>query len=150
MNEESDNKEIARTEEDWLANISDFLCDVENMTEEDINDTLRAEGLDPAQVVRRGMELIENLRRQATYRTFSNAKELQGRSLDAVADIHLSQSPIEEIKGRIRQFQESWSAQGQLAFSVNFRNLDDLSDDDLRSLLADLERVERLGGEEQN
>lgn len=45
MNEESDNKEIARTEEDWLANISDFLCDVEDMTEEDINDALRAEGL---------------------------------------------------------------------------------------------------------
>jgi hypothetical protein len=137
-----------QTEGDWLANISDFLCDVENMSEEDIKDALRAEGLDPAQVVRRGMELVENLRKQAIYRTFADAKELQNRALDAVADIHESQSPIEEIKIKIRQFQESWSAQGRLEFAVNFRNLDDQSESDLRSLLADLERVDRLGRDE--
>jgi hypothetical protein len=138
-----------QTEGDWLANISDFLCDVENMSEEDIKDALRAEGLDPAQVVRRGMELVEILRKQAIYRTFADAKELQNRALDAVADIHESQSPIEEIKFKIRQFQESWSAQGRLEFAVNFRNLDDQSESDLRSLLADLERVDRLGRDER-
>ncbi|BFU96778.1 MAG: hypothetical protein NTNFB02_35000 [Nitrospira sp.] len=139
----------ARTEQDWLVNISHFLCDVENMNEDDIEEALRAEGLDPDQVVRRGMELIENLRRQATYRTFAEAKELQSRALEAVADIQESRSPIEEIKRKIRNIQESWSAQGQLGFAVNFRNLEDQSEDDLRTLLADLERVDRLGRDER-
>jgi hypothetical protein len=141
-------KDNTQTEGDWLANISDFLCYVENMSEEDIKDALRAEGLDPAQVVHRGMELVENLRRQATYRTFVDAKELQHRALEAVADIQKSQSPIEEIKHKIRQFQELWSVQGRLEFAVNFRNLDDQSEDDLRSLLADLERVDRMRRDE--
>lgn len=148
MSEEMRNSE-AQTEQDWLVNISDFLCDVENMNEDDIKEALRAEGLDPDQVVRRGMEFIENLRRQATYRTFAEAKELQSRALEAVADIQESRSPIEEIKRKIRKIQESWSAQGQLGFAVNFRNLEDQSEDDLRSLLADLERVDRLGRDER-
>lgn len=139
----------AQTEQDWLANISDFLCDVENMNVEDIKEALRAEGLDPDQVIRRGMESIENLRRQATYRTFAEAKELQNRALESVADIQESRSPIEEIKLKIRKIEESWSAQGQLGFAVNFRNLDDQSENDLRSLLADLERVDRLGSDER-
>jgi hypothetical protein len=139
----------AQTEQDWLVNISDFLCDVENTGEDDIKEALRAEGLDPDQVVRRGKELIENLRRQATYRTFAEAKELQNRALEAVADIQESRSPIEEIKRKIRKIQESWSAQGQLGFAVNFRNLEDQSEDDLRTLLADLERVDRLGRDER-
>jgi|CXWL01.1.fsa_nt_gi hypothetical protein len=142
-------KDNTQTEADWLANISDFLCEVENMSQEDINDAIQAEGLEPAQVLRRGMEVVENLRRQATYRTFADAKELQSRALEAVADIHTSQSPIEEIKRKIRQFQESWSAQDRLEFAVNFRNLDDQSENDLRSLLADLERVDRLGRDER-
>jgi hypothetical protein len=148
MSEEMRNSE-AQTEQDWLVNISDFLCDVENTGEDDIKEALRAEGLDPDQVVRRGTELIENLRRQATYRTFAEAKELQNRALEAVADIQESRSPIEEIKRKIKKIQESWSAQGQLGFAVNFRNLEDQSEDDLRSLLADLERVDRLGRDER-
>lgn len=148
MSEEMRNSE-AQTEQDWLVNISDFLCDVENTGEDDIKEALRAEGLDPDQVVRRGKELIENLRRQATYRTFAEAKELQNRALEAVADIQESRSPIEEIKRKIRKIQESWSAQGQLGFAVNFRNLEDQSEDDLRTLLADLERVDRLGRDER-
>lgn len=146
---EDKKRDTTKTEGDWLANVSDFLCDVENMNEEDIKEALRAEGLDPAQVVRRGMELVENLRRQATYRTFAEAKELQNRALEAIGDIQRSESPIEEIKRKIRQFQELWSAQGRLEFTVNFRNLDDQSEDDLRSLLADLERVEQLGRDER-
>lgn len=148
MSEEMRNSE-AQTEQDWLVNISDFLCDVENTGEDDIKEALRAEGLDPDQVVRRGTELIENLRRQATYRTFAEAKELQNRALEAVADIQESRSPIEEIKRKIKKIQESWSAQGQSGFAVNFRNLEDQSEDDLRSLLADLERVDRLGRDER-
>ena len=84
MSEEMRNSE-AQTEQDWLVNISDFLCDVENTGEDHIKEALRAEGLDPDQVVRRGMELIENLRRQATYRTFAEAKELQNRAHEAIA-----------------------------------------------------------------
>src|SRR5688572_14548670 len=110
---EDKNLDNTRTESDWLANISDFLCDVENMSEDDIKEALRAEGLDPAQVVTKGMELVERLRRQATYRSFAEAKELQHRALEAVADIQWSQLPIDEIKLRIKQFQDSWSGHGR-------------------------------------
>ena len=106
MSEEMKKSDV-QTEQDWLASISDFLSDVENMNEEDVKEALRTEGLDPDQVIRRGVEFVENLRKQATHRTFAEAKELQKRALASVADIHNSRSPIEEIKLKIRMVQES-------------------------------------------
>lgn len=145
MSAERDPRKIVEDESGWLANLYKFLSETGHLTDAEVNEILRAEGIDPDKLLERGMNFIERLRMQATYRTLAEAREKQKQVLEALSNVRQpSSGTLADLKAQVQAKWEAWSTQGAPQMAFAFRNLEQLTEDDLRSLLADIERIERL------
>lgn len=144
MSPEKDEHREARTEGEWLANICEFLSETDHLSDSEVKEILRSEGVDPDALLTRGIAFIEKLRMQATYRMLTEAREKQKKVLESLDDVRQPSGTLDDLRAKIRAKWEAWSGQGTPQMALAFRNLDGLTEEDLRSLLADIERVERL------
>lgn len=144
MSTDKHKPKAAQNDSEWLASICKFLSETDHLTESEAREMLQAEGVDPDNVLKKGMAHIEKLRRQATYRTLAEAREKQKHVLEALSNVPQPSGTLADIKAQIRAKWEAWTAQGTTPMAFAFRNLDQMTEDDLRSLLSDIERVELL------
>jgi hypothetical protein len=144
MSAERDPRRIADGDSEWLANLYKFLSETGHLTDAEVAEILQAEGIDPDKLLVRGMTFIEKLRMQATYRTLAEAREKQKQVLEALSNVRQPSGTLADLKAQVQAKWAAWSTQGTPQMAFAFRNLDQLTEEDLRSLLADIERVERL------
>jgi hypothetical protein len=148
MSKEHDKRRGARSDREWLANISDFLSVSDELSNEQVREALKGEGVNPDTLVERGLAFIETQRRLATYRMLTEARKKQQQVLNRLDGVIEPVGSLEEIKSKIRAKWQTWSA-GRQEVAFAFRNLDALTEEDLRSMLADAERVELLSDQEK-
>lgn len=147
--EENDPRRPAENDSEWLANLYKILSETGHLTEAEAVEILRVEGVDPDALLTRGMAFIEKLRMQATYRTLAEAREKQKDVLEALESVRQPSGTLADLKAQLLGKWEAWHTQGTPQMAFAFRNLDQLTEEDLRSLLADIERVEQLSKPEE-
>lgn len=139
---------VAKTYKDWLANISEFLSEEDHLSLDEVKAELREEGIDPDALIKRGKVFVEELRRQATYRMLGEARENQKRVLDSLEGIEQPSGTINELKEKIKARLEAIAARGTPQVAFAFRNLEALTEEDLKTFLVDIEMAERLSVQE--
>jgi hypothetical protein len=144
MSAERDPRKVVEDDSEWLANLYKFLSETGHLTDAEVSEILRAEGIDPDKLFARGMTFIERLRMQATYRTLAEAREKQKQVLEALSNVRQPSGTLADLKAQVQAKWAAWNTQGTPQMAFAFRNLDHLTEADLRSFLADIERVERL------
>lgn len=148
MSSDKEKRREPAPESEWLANIHEFLSETDDLSDTEVIEALRAEGIDPGELVKNGMTFLEQQRTLATNRMLAEARSKQKQMLEGLEVAKRSPGTLGELKAMIRAKLEAWAVAGSPQVSFAFRNLDAQTEEDLRTLLADIERLERLSAED--
>lgn len=127
------------TEEELLQGIARFLNAPPD--EEEIDDILREEGYDPDELAERFRALAKEALANSPYNWRNRGTELEEARRRLRADEDSLPSDRCGLIERIRELVKSLGPRAQ-ALSVQYRDLENVTDTDLRSLLADLQHLE--------
>ncbi len=137
----------AKTDSEWLANIYEMLAESDDLSLDEVKGAIRDEGGDPEALFKRGMAFIEQQRQLATKRMLEEAK---GKKKAALKIIEPGTGEIfsgKRLKDKVREAWANLSEPTSGKLQLAYRNLDTLTDQDLNSLLGDLERLAKLSEE---
>ena len=93
---------------------------------------------------------MEKQRRLATYRMLAEAKQQKMKALEGITGLRPQPGTLEELRTKVRAILTTLAAQGTSHMAVAHRNLDASTEQDLRTLLADLERLQRIADQSQS
>jgi hypothetical protein len=126
--------------------LTDALGRSEEQSLDEVKKELEFEGIDPAASVDRLMETVHKCSRAAKRQALDRAREerLRRESKSLASVNRFVGWTREQLLKRLREM-ESF---GGAAVAASFRDLNAKSEEDLISLLEDLERAQRLGDEE--
>ena len=128
-----------RNDQEFVEAFEHLLYDHEPETDEEVDAFLRSEGVDPEVIAANGRAFVEkalalsplNWRNHAADRQKAQ-EELEAHEVSSILSRDALLAAINKIMSGLnpRQFAQA---------SVQYRNLEEVSDEDLRSLLAELE-----------
>jgi len=140
----------AKTDSEWLANIYEMLAESDDLSFDEVKEGLKEEGEDPEALIKRGMAFIERERQLATKRMLEEAKK---KGTGILKDVEPSLDENLTFEGLREKVKEAWTNLTELPgpkLQLAYRNLENLTKQDLYSLLGDLERLAQLSEEEGN
>ncbi|GJL59727.1 MAG: hypothetical protein NPIRA03_25840 [Nitrospirales bacterium] len=139
----------AKTDSDWLANIYEMLAEDDTLSLDDVKEAIREEGDDPDALIARGMDFIEQQRKLATQRMLEEARENKKAVLENVMKIPKHDLTFDQLREKVKHVWASLSEAPGGTLQAAYRNLENLTEQDLQSLLKDLEFVSELNREEK-
>lgn len=139
----------AKTDSEWLANIYEMLSESDDLSLDEVKASIREESNDPDVLIERGMIFIEQQRQLATKRMLEEAKGKKNAALKKVELGAGENFSVERLKEKVREAWANLSEPTGGKLQLAYRNLDTLTDQDLNSLLGDLERLAKLSEEEK-
>lgn len=129
----------------FVQSLSNFMSDPEGLTQEDMVAELGEQGVDVEELKRKATEIVVrgseewrlDWRKRATQRMAEIAKLLDFRSTAITATA--------AMRNRATRFiEQTYGPRALKQAEAYFRNKDNLSEDDLKSLVEDLEQLELL------
>jgi hypothetical protein len=133
-----------------LENLFDFLEDDEGMSDEEIKEELRAEGIDPEAVLARGKSIVEAGLREAKMSWRKRAHEKM-ESFDRRVSLSGMDTPStgEEAMRKIRDLLGSIPAESRPRYAQFYSKLGEVTEDEAISVYQDLQRLKLLEDEEE-
>jgi len=126
------------TEKDLIRAFDVLFSAVEPESTEEIEALLRAEGLDPKELAAQGRALVDEAIAKSPYNWRNRAPQERRRAGEKYGEIESAFPKTREaILSAISDFKLRMPEQYSLA-TAQYRNLEDVSDDDLQTLLGDL------------
>ena len=144
MSQDEDQRKPAATDREWLANIYDFLSEADDLTDDEVREGLKTEGIDPGKLVNRGLAFIEQQRKLATNRMLAEARERQRQALGGFTRSKHYEGTLAQLQAMVKERLVAWSSQGISQFAIAHRNFEGASENDLRALLAEMDQLELL------
>ena len=127
--------------------LTDFLAESSELTNEEIKEDLRAKGVDPEKVVQRVKNLVESKLEERRLAWLKRARTERLAVLEKLKSVKSStfSGTLEELKGKaIAILSGQFGQEASMHAQVYFRNPEDVTENDLRSLLDDLEALDLL------
>lgn len=135
-----------KTPSEFLDRLGEFLMERPEESVEDLRARLRDEGVDPDQVVARVRQFVDSKLKESRLAWREKARQARLGIAERLADVRLAgQWTREQMLARVRDL----LAGSQAPAYAHFRNFEGMTDDDLRSLLEDFERMAELEKHEQ-
>lgn len=136
------------TASEFLDRLTQLLASVPDRSLEELKEDLQAQGIDPERVVDRVQRLVDAKLNDYRLRWQEQAKRerlaILGRLRNVTPKLPAARSDLE------RRFAEIisglWGPRAQAYVHAYFRKLERITENDLRSLLEDLERLKLLEG----
>jgi hypothetical protein len=140
-----------RTDEELLAAIQqaeadDDLAEIEAMSPDELNASIRADGGDPEAIGARGAKLAEELlARRKRLRWQAKAHGDMGRAFAKMQEAPRTPAlPRAELLARIEAARVDARFRGSIAAAFRKRTADESTDDELRGLLDEIEMLRKL------
>ncbi len=124
-------------------NLIDFLGDSEGQSSEEICDELKAEGIDIDNIVMKVDSLVASKIEESERGWINESHKQLERELAMLKSIDIKIPSYEELKEKIRQL----TSQDSNAYAY-FSNFKDLSEDDLRALYVDFQKLKAIDEEQ--
>lgn len=143
----------ATTNDEILNNIFDFLESNDHLTNEELRDDLRTEGIDPDKLVSGCKALIGNKLKEAKLGWKRAAYEKMASFKNKVTsnsygDVMLSPSELQDkIKTLLSKVYGEKAPSHALAY---FRNAEKMTEDELFAIYKDLQTLEQIEDEDKN
>jgi len=130
---------------DMLDTLMQALGSSEDQSLEEVKEELRAEGIDIDAYIDRLMHTVERSVKAAKRHALDQSRAERLRMTRPVGIEGFADLSRDDVLARIRQILPRTPA-----VSVSFRDLEAKSDDDLRSMLEDLELAKQMAAKEEN
>ncbi len=136
----------AETDSELLDNLTAFLEDFENLSEEELTQELRDEGIDPEQLLTKSRVIIKSKLKDAKLSWKKSALERRQSLLEQMSSFkHSIPKSIEDVRNEIKALLTGgYGTKAQAQAQAFFRNLDEVTDEDLKSFYEDLKKLELL------
>lgn len=136
------------TASEFLDRLTELLTSVPDRSLEELKEDLRTQGIDPDSIVERVQRLVEARLKEYRLRWQKQAKRerlaILERLRDVTAKLPAARPDLERLLDEI--ISGLWGPRAQLYAQTYFRKLEQVTKNDLRSLLEDLERLKLLEG----
>lgn len=134
---------------EFLDGLVELFTNLPDRTMEELEEDLREEGVDPETFAQRVRELVESELEEQRLAWFEHARQGRGAALERLREVQPSStlSTLKEVKQKVKAVLAGQYGPDASEFAyaqLHHRNLDDVTESDLRSLLDDLERLKLL------
>ncbi len=137
-----------RTASEFLDRLSEFLTDRPEESAEELRERLRNEGVDPDRVTERIRQLVATRSKEIRLGWQEKARQEREAAAERLKDVRgVGGQSRREIIERIRAMLTGQAGPRPALGQAYFRKIEEMTENDLRSLLDDLERAQRLGKE---
>lgn len=125
-----------------------FLSDPENLTQEEIRSELKNQGIDTDKLEKRVEEIVRKGSEERRLAWLKKARKRRAE-IEKILDSKQIAAGSKDLKNKIKEILEGRYGQAAFSFAESyFRKKESLSEEDLKSLIEDIERLELL--KEQN
>jgi len=143
------NKKPPESMSEFLDGLVDLFTDLPERTTQELEEDLREEGIDTEAFVQRVQMLVESKLQEQRLAWLEHARQGRTADLEKLRRVQPSKAldKIEEVKQKIKDVLTGQFGSGALEYAnaqLHHRNLNNVTENDLRSLLDDLERLELL------
>jgi argininosuccinate synthase len=138
---------IPNSTSEFLDRLTDFLTDFPKRAKEEMRGDLLAKGVNPEQTVQRVQETVRTNLEEHRLSWLKQAKQERCEILAKLESIKpsVSSGKLEEIKDKIINIlSEQFNQEALTEVHIHFRKLESITENDLISLLDDLESLELL------
>lgn len=139
------------TASQFLDRLTELLASLPDRSLEELKEDLRAQGIDPERVVERVERLVLSKLNEYRLRWQEQARRerraILERLPDFTAKLPATRPELERTLAEI--ISRLWGPGAEAYAQAYFRKLDQVTENDLRSLLEDLERLKLLEGLEE-
>jgi len=132
-----------RTDRELVEAFEHLLYDHEPETPEEVDAFLRSEGLDPETIVANGRAFVQKALASSPLNWRSHVSERQTAKEELAAHEVSPTLSRDDLLATVKKLLSGLSPQQIAQTGVRYRNLEEVTDDDLRSLLAELEYLNR-------
>lgn len=132
-----------RTDQEFVEAFEHLLYDHEPETSEEVDAFLRSEGLDPEDIAANGRAFVQKALALSPLNWRNHVADRQRAKEELDAHKVSPTLPRDVLLATIKKFLSGLSPQQIAQAGVQYRNLERVADDDLRSLLAELEYLNR-------
>lgn len=149
MNSEKQRK-VANTPSEFLDNLTDFFTDFEGLSKEDLKEELRNEGINPEDLISKVNQLVKSKLKEVkgAWKKAANEKRKSLLEQMSFAKYDIPKS-FSELKGKVKEMLSGNYGNDIKGYAQTyFRNLEEITEEDLRSLYEDLLKLKSL--EEQS
>jgi len=137
-------RKMANTSSEFLDNLCDFLTKTEGLSQEELKEELRDEGINPEELVSKVSLLIKSKLREAKGAWKKDAHEKRSALLKVMASASYDiPKSIPELKEKIKEMLMGLN-DNKINAQAYFRNLDDIVEEDLKSFYEDLLKLKFL------
>ncbi len=131
-----------KTVSSFLDNLTEFITDFEGLTQEELNEELREEGIDPENFLSKVDGLVKSKIKESKMAWKNEAIQKKESLLKIMSKVKFDRPKMSELKEKILdKFSGIQGGDHALAF---FRNLEEVTEEDLESLYEELEMLEHL------
>jgi hypothetical protein len=134
-----------RTVEDFVRTFNEFLDEEDPMTPEEVDAELREAGFDPETVGAEMQAVAECALAESPWNWRNRAQQLEDERACFERTATASQGSREDIVGAIQQLLAQLGNRARPAYA-HFRNFESATDEDLASLLSELEYLDSKQG----
>jgi len=139
-------RRIANTASEYLDNLADFFADFEGLSQEELKEELRAEGINPDELISKVNRLVKSKLKEAkvTWRELARAKREVLLKRIGLAEYKMPES-LSALKERIKEMLSgAYGDKVQNYAQLHFRNLEEITEEDLRTFYEDLMKLKSL------
>lgn len=145
-------RKVANTSSEFLDNLTEFFTNFEELSQEELKSELRDEGINPEELLSKVKLLVEFKLREAKKAWKKDAHEkrkfLIGRM--SLAKYDIPKTPT-EIRKKIKELLRGlYGSEIQSYAQAYFRNLDEVTEEDLKSFYEDIEKLKFLENKFKN
>lgn len=125
--------------------LTEFLTKEDDRGIEEIKEDLLAEGIDPEKTIQRVSQLIINKFDEHRLAWRDKARQERLAALQQIQNVKSSATDPQHVRDRIVELlRHPHGGQAELQLQAYFRKLDTITENDLKSILKDLEILELL------
>lgn len=132
---------------EFLDGLIELLTDLPERTIEELEEDLREEGIYDEEFVHRVQDLVKTKLEEHRLAWLESARQEMSATLEKLSEAQPSSSPgtLEELKEKITLILSGRFGEEASKYThIHFRKLDKVTENDLRSLLDDLESLDLL------
>lgn len=136
----------ATTDSEFLDNLTCFFENFENLDEAALREELQEEGINPEKLLSRAKALIETKLKETKMSWKVSAQEKKNLMLEQISSAKYEMpSNTEELRKKIKELLSEFTGD-QLPYYVQafYSNLDQITEEDLKSFYSDLKKLESL------
>lgn len=139
-------RRIANTASEYLNNLADFLTNIEGLSQEELKEELRVEGINPDELISKVNQLVKSKLKEAkgAWKEKAHIKREALLKQMKLAKYNIPES-LSELKEKIKEMLSgAYGGKIQNYAQAYFRNLEEITEEDLKTFYEDLMKLKFL------